>query len=202
EGTHRNIDPGCGCALLRAQLVFDLGARPRGAEPISARSQDHAALHGLVADHPSLAVERSGDRAKLDRELALQPVAARTAERGARHARDDAFGLGEEIPPLALRSRDDERLTDFDIGFFSRQTQIAIAEGQGRVAADCSSERPRSDAGDASGVARPDRAKPPWRERGGRKSAGATRVQDAAGGAHDAGISGAAASVATELEVD
>src|SRR5262245_41421626 len=44
EGAHRNIDPGRGSALLRAQPVFDLGARPRGAEPISARSQDHAAL--------------------------------------------------------------------------------------------------------------------------------------------------------------
>src|SRR5262249_18483350 len=98
-----------------------------------------------------------------------------------------------EIPHLPLRSRDDERLTDFNIGFFSRQTQIALADGQGRVAADCGSERRRSDAGDAPGVARPDRTKPPWRERGGPASTGASLIQGAAGGPHDADIPGAAA---------
>ena len=70
-------------------------------------------------------------------------------------------GLENDPVMIALRSRDDERLADFNIGFFSRQTQIAIAEGQGPVAADCSSERRRSDAGDRPSVARPDRAKPP-----------------------------------------
>src|SRR2546428_290373 len=108
EGAHRNIDPGRRPTLLRTQLVFDLGARPRGAEPISARSQDHAALHGLIADHARLAVKRSRDRAELDRELPLQPVAARTGERGSGHARDHALDLGQEIPYLAPRPRDDE----------------------------------------------------------------------------------------------
>src|SRR6516164_148892 len=52
------------------------------------------------------------------------------------------------------------------------------------------------------GVARADRAEPPWRDRGGCKRAGATLLQHAANGAHDADISGAAAKVAAQLEAD
>src|SRR6516162_6602261 len=202
ECPHRNIDPGRRSTLLRTQPVFDLGARPRGAEPISARSQDQAALHGLIADHASFAVERRGDRAELDRELPLQPVAARGAERGSGHARDHAFGLGEEVPHLALRSRDDERLADFNVGLFSRQTQIALAESGGRVAADGCSKRRRSHAGDRPAMARSHRTKPPRLHRQRGESAGATMLQDAANGAYDADISGAAAQVAAQLEAD
>src|SRR5437016_1235441 len=202
EGAHRNIDSGRRSTLLRTQPVFDLGARPRGAEPVSARSQDNAALHGLIADHARLAVERSDDRAELDRELPLQPIAARTAERGSGHARDHAFDLGQEIPYLAPRPRDDERLSDFNIGLFSRQTQIAFAEGGGRVIADGSSERHRSRAGDRPAVARAHRTKPPWLGRRRGEGAGATLLQHAANGAHDADISGAAAKVAAQLEAD
>src|SRR5262245_362312 len=43
------------------------------------------------------------------------------------------------------------------------------------------------------GVARADGAEPPWRDRGGCKRAGATLLQYAADGTHDADISGAAA---------
>src|SRR5262245_58094329 len=202
ERAHRNIDPRRRSTLLRTQPVFDLGARPRGAEPISARSQDHAALHGLIADHARLPVERRGDRAELDRELPLQPVAARAAERGSGHARDHAFDLGKEIPHLALRSRDDERLADFNIGLFSRQTQIALAESGRRVAADGRSKRRRSQAGDRPAVTRPHRPKPPRLDRRHRERAGAPLLQHAANGAHDADISGAAAQVGTELEAD
>src|SRR5262252_6137437 len=53
-----------------------------------------------------------------------------------------------------------------------------------------------------SGVARADRAEPPWRDRGGCKRAGAALLQHAADGAHDTDISGAAAQVAAELETD
>src|SRR5262245_2475006 len=52
------------------------------------------------------------------------------------------------------------------------------------------------------GVARADGAEPPWRDRGGRKRAGATLLQYAADGTHDADISGAATQVAAELEAD
>src|SRR5215813_4508548 len=52
------------------------------------------------------------------------------------------------------------------------------------------------------GVARADGAESPWRDRGRRESAGATLLQHAADGAHDADISGAAAQVAAELEAD
>src|SRR6516165_4451920 len=193
EGTHRNIDPGRRSTLLRTQPVFDLGARPRGAEPISARSQNHAALHVRIADHARLAVERRGDRAELDRELPLQPVAARAAERGSGHARDHAFDLGEEVPYLALRLRDDERLPDFNIGLFSRQTQIALAEGGRRVAADGRSKRRRSYAGDRPALARAHRPEPSRLDRRHRERAGATLLQHAANSAHDADISGAAA---------
>src|SRR5258707_7142036 len=193
EGAHRNIDPGRRSTLLPTQVVFDLGARPRGAEPVSARPQDHAALHGLIADHARLAVERSGDRAELDRDLPLQPVAARTAERGAGHARDHALDLGQEIPYLAPRPRDDERLSDFNIGLLSRHTNIAFVMGWGSVIAAGSSERQRSLSGDRTSVARAHRTKPPWLSRRRGESAGATLLQHAANGAHDADISGATA---------
>src|SRR6516162_5501536 len=51
-------------------------------------------------------------------------------------------------------------------------------------------------------VARAHRTKPPWLRRRRGESAGATLLQHAANGAHDADISGAAAKVAAQLEAD
>src|SRR6516162_4974473 len=86
-------------SLMRAARSFTIVLRPNCASgpSKSARtviSTRVAAPHGLIADHARLAVERRGDRAEFDRELPLQPAAARAAERGYGHARDHAFDLG------------------------------------------------------------------------------------------------------------
>src|SRR6516225_3836314 len=88
------------------------------------------------------------------------------------------------------------------LGFFPARPKSPSSRAGGRVIADGSSERHRSRASDRPAVARAHRTKPPWLDRRCGESAGATLLQHAANGAHDADISGAAAKVAAQLEAD
>src|SRR5262245_684 len=192
ERAHRDVDPGRGGALLRAQLVFELATRARGAEPVPARPQDHAALGGGVANDASLPLERSRDRAELDGELPPQPIAPHRAQRGSRHARDHARDVVQEGPHLGLRPGDHKTLADLDVGLFAGETQIRCVEDGAVVFADRSDARQWDLAGHAA-AARSDGPQFARRGCGRGERARAHLLQHAADGAHDADITGTSA---------
>src|SRR5262245_53122350 len=188
--------------LLRAQPVFDLGIRPRGAETVPARSQDHAAPRGLVTHDSSFAIERSSDRAELDDKLPLQPVALQATQRSAGQAWHHALDVPKKIPDLGLRPRDDEGLADGDVRLFTGQAQIRLVIGPTAVAPHGSRDRDRRFADRRGGAVRshwPYLVSCRWRD--GKKS-GTAFLQYAADGTHDPDIASASAEIAAELKAN